>query len=315
MANTVSSFYQTLVAATEDASQALVGPNAYLDAVYLDYKPEAASIGQTLNVAIPASVTSSVADEGVADPTFTDISFTTAAITFNKHPAFNYIIRDFEQFNSPLAIRQIFLDAAIKGVAENIDTTVAALFTTSNITTNSAITGTGSVGGSGKSVAVADVLKGQANLLGQKVPVNDVQNMTLIMHPIPYTRVLQDTNWTQESIVSAEIASRVRNSGQIRTGYGATIAHDLFTPSTGTVGARTFTASYFHRWSVAVATRPLPPPDGKVADYMYMMYKGVPLRITLAWSVVKNGYCVLVEAGYGCAVVRENMAQLITSTE
>src|SRR6185312_13688777 len=162
------------------------------------------------------------------------------------------------------------LDAAIKGVTENIDSTVAGLFTTSNITTNSAITGTGSITGAGKSIAVADFLKGQANLLGQKVQVNDIQNMSFLQHPIPYTRLLQDTNWTQESIVSAEIAERVRNSGEIRTAYGATVAHDLYTPSTGTVGARTFTAAYFHRWAVAVATRPLPPPDSKVADYMYM---------------------------------------------
>ena len=40
MANTVSGFYQTLVAAANEASQALVGTTSYLDNVYVNYKPE-----------------------------------------------------------------------------------------------------------------------------------------------------------------------------------------------------------------------------------------------------------------------------------
>jgi hypothetical protein len=315
VANTVSSFYQTLVAATTEASQALVGPNAFLDSIYIDFKPEAASIGQTLNVALPnggAPPTSSVADGGVADPVFTDISFTTEAIIFSQHPQYNYIIRDFEQFNSPLAIRQIFMDAAIKAVAEYADTQVAALFTTGNFTTNTAIAGTGNGGGTnGDSIAVKDFLKGQAALLSQRVNVNDVQNMTLIQHPVPYTNLLADTAWTQQSIASELVAERVRTTGEIRVGFGSTIAHDLFAPYNG--GTTTYTGCYFHRWAVALATRPLPPPDAKVADYMYVMYKGIPLRITLCWSVIHNGYCVLVEAGYGLKVVRQNMGQLFTT--
>lgn len=309
MPNTVSSFYQTLVTAATEASQALVGPNAFLDAVYLDYKPEAASIGQTLNVPIPAIVTGSVADGGVADPSFTDISFTTEAIVFNKHPQFNYIIRDFEQFNSPLLIRQVFLDAAIKGVAEYIDQQVSGLFTTGNFTTNSAISTTSHI------ITTTQFLSGMSVLLGQRVNCNDVQNMTLINHPVVWMAIMGDSNWTQQSIASELIAERVRNSGEIGTSYGATIAHDLFAPVTGTAPSRTFTGCYFHRWAVAVATRPLPPPDAKVADFMYIMYKGIPIRVTLAWSVLKNGYCVLVEAGFGMKVVRDNMGQLYTIAE
>ena len=309
MANTISSFYQTLVTAATEASQALVGPNAFLDAVYLEYKPEAASIGQTLNVPIPAIVTNSVADGGVADPTFTDITFNTEAIVFNQHPQYNYIIRDFEQFNSPLLIRQVFLDAAIKGVAEYIDKTVAGLFTTANFTTNTAIATTAHI------ITTTQFLTGMSNLLAQRVNCNDVQNMTLINHPVVWTAIMGDSNWTQQSIASELVAERVRNSGAIGTSYGATIAHDLFTPVTGTAPTRTFTGAYFHRWAVAVATRPLPPPDAKVADFMYVMYKGIPLRITLAWSVLKNGYCVLVEAGFGLKVVRPEMGQLYTIAE
>lgn len=309
MANTISSFYQTLVTASTEASQALVGPNAYLDAVFLDYKPEAASIGQTLNVPIPAIVTGSVADGGVADPVFTDITFNTKPIVFNKHPQFNYIVRDFEQFNSPLLIRQVFLDAAIKGVAEYIDETVSALFTTANFSVNAAIATTSHI------ITTTQFLEGTANLRLNRVNTNDPQNMTLIQHPVPHYALIGDSNWTQQSIASEMVAERVRQSGEIKVSYGTTIADDLFTQVTGTAPTRTFTGCYFHRWAVAVATRPLPPPDGKVADYMYLMYKGIPLRITLAWSIIHNGWCVLVEAGFGLAVMRPEMCQLFSTAE
>lgn len=309
MSNAVSSFWQTLVTASTAASQALVGPNAFLDAVFMDYKPEAASIGQTLDVPIPAIVTSSVADGGVADPVFTDITFNTKAITFNKHPQFNYVVRDFEQFNSPAMIRQVFLDAAIKGVAEFINEDIAGLFTTANFTVNAAIATTGHL------VTTTQFLSGAAALRQQRVNVRDPQNMTFIQHPVCYYQLLQDTNWTQQSIASELIAERVRMSGEISTSYGATIADDLFAPVTGTAPTRTFTGCYFHRWSVAMATRPLPEPDAKVADFTYLRYKGIPIRITLAWSVLKNGWCVLVEAGYGRAVIRPEMGQLFTTAE
>lgn len=309
MANAVSAFYQTLVTASEEASSALVGPNAFLDAVYMDYKPEAASIGQTLNVPIPAIVTGSVADGGVADPTFSNVTFNTKPVVFNQHPSFNYVVRDFEQFNSALLIRQVFLDAAIKGVAEYINNVVAQLYTTANFGTNAAIATTGHL------VTVAQFLQGSAALRQQRVNTKDIQNMSFIQHPVPYYQLMQDSNWTQQSIASELIAERVRTSGEIQTSYGATIADDLFTPVTGTAPTRTFTGCYFHRWAAALATRPLPEPDGRVADYMYIRYKGVPIRITLAWSVLKDGWCVLVEAGFGVAVMRPEMCQLFTTAE
>jgi hypothetical protein len=315
VANALSSFYQTLVTAASEASQALVGSNAFLDSVYLDYKPEAASIGQTLNVPIPSQVQSSVADGGVADPTFSNITFTTEPIVFSMHPAYNYIIRDFEQFNSPVMIRQIFLDAAIKGVAMYIDQQVANLFTTTNFNVNTNITGTGSGGGtSGDSIAVKDFMTAQAALLQQLVEVRDPQNITLLQHPVPWSWMNLDSNWVQQSIASELVAERVRLTGSIQTAFGATLEQDVNTYSTGSSPSRTFYNAYFHRWAVAVATRPLPPPDAKVADFTYIMYKGIPLRITLAWSVIHNGYCVLVEAGVGMAVVRPNMGVLISTT-
>ncbi|MBV8078144.1 MAG: hypothetical protein JO284_17175, partial [Planctomycetaceae bacterium] len=71
-----------------------------------------------------------------------------------------------------------------------------------------------------------------------------------------------------------------------------------------------------HRWAVAGATRPLPPPDAKVVDYTYIDFMGVPVRITVGYNQYpKQGYIVTVDAGYGLKVVRDNMCQLFTIAE
>src|SRR5438128_381781 len=126
MANSVSAFYQTLVAAASEASQALVGNTLFLERCYYNYKPQAASPGQVLNIAIPNQRTGTAADIGVTDFTLTDVGFATKPLTFNQHPGDAYIIRDFEQFNSPQDIRNTFLDAAIKGMAEYVNGQLAA---------------------------------------------------------------------------------------------------------------------------------------------------------------------------------------------
>ena len=55
MSNSISEFYQTLVAAATEASQALVGTNSLMDSIYMDFKPQVADIGETINVNVPVS--------------------------------------------------------------------------------------------------------------------------------------------------------------------------------------------------------------------------------------------------------------------
>jgi hypothetical protein len=312
MANTLSSFFQTLVAEMTEAAEVLVGTTALMEHVYKDYAPIATSVGQTLNIALPPAVTSSVADAGVADPTFTDVSFTTKSIVFNKHPQFGYAIHDFEQFNSPAAIRQLMVDPAIKGVAENINAAIAALLTAGNFNVNSVINTTG---GATTPISTAQFLTGYANLATQKVPVTDTPNVAFLQPPLLWANMLGNTNWTQESIVGVNIAEEVRKQGILRVAYGAKLAYDQQLPVSGTTPNRTFTSAYFHRYAIALATRPLPKPDPKVSEFTYVDWKGIPLRVTLGYSVQKSAWLVNVDAGYGVAVVRPEMGQLFSTAE
>ncbi len=309
MANAVTAFYQTLVAAADEAAQLLTPTWNAAESVYLDYKPEAATIGQTIDVAIPQDPTNNVSDAGSGDIALNDISFSMVPISFNKHPSYGYLVRSFEQFNSPLAIRNIFLDAALKGVKNDINRNVTALFNTTNFTTNAAIATTGGL------VTTTQFLSGQARLLDQNVPVNDRANMSLLLPSVPYTKVLDDANWTQAQIAGNNRAEAIRADGVMPTTYSASLKVDQQMPVSGTSPSRTWTAAYLHRWAVALVTRPLPQPDGDVVEFTYMDFFGIPVLVQIGWNQIKAGYVVTIEAGYGLKVVRENMAQLFTVAE
>ncbi len=378
MANTVTAFYQTLVAAASEASQVLVGTTKFLERVYRDYKPEAVSPGQTINIALPASTTSSIADVGVADYALTDISFATKALVFNQHPGYAYIVRDFEQFNSPESIRNIFLDGAIKGMAEYVNAAIASLATPANFNAYAALNSTKVKNIDSNTIAVA-----MGNLATAKVPVDDLGNFFLTSHPQPYFNMTTDPFWSSQSQVGYEIAGQIRRTAMLGEAFGFMSGYDqqmpsstpvvtgtsvgvtsasasvtgvgtafttqlaigqwlyfasdptltayqilsiqsntaltLTAPFVGTTNAATaatmatYTNLVYHKNAIALAVRPLPEPDGRVVDYTYIDYKGLPIRVQVGYNQLKNGYVVSLDAGYALGIIRANHGQIINS--
>jgi hypothetical protein len=242
--------------------------------------------------------------------TLTDVSETTVPITFNKHPQDALVIRNFEEFNSPVRLRRVFLDSAIKGIMENINAAVTAKFTTGNFTTNSAISATSHI------ITVAQFLSGLAVLSDQRVNTDDPENMSLLVASTPYAAILGDSNWTNAQIAGNTRAEAIRRSGSFPTSYGAEIRLEPQMPVSGTAPTRTFTAAYLHRYAVALAARPLPAPETDLVEVSYYDFAGIPLMVSLSYShYPKQGYILSVEAGYGLAVVRENMGQLYSVAE
>lgn len=377
MANTVSGFYQTLLAAATEASATLVGKTTFLEQTQLDYKPEAASIGQTLDVVIPAQTTGQATDTGLGDFVITDTSETTVPIVFNRHPSLAYVIRDMEQFNSPISIRMAFLDSYIKGIAEFVNNDLTSLITAGNFNSYSPLTS-----GTYRQVDAPSIVNGVAALATGKVPVRDIGNFFLTAHPNTYFTMSGSTFWSANSQVGFQLAGEIRRQAMLGEQFGAMTDYDQAMPATvptvvtgtsvgvtsasaavtgvGTafttqlaVGqwlvfgsdptatgyqiasissntALTLTANYagttnaattakfetymsllYHRHAIALAVRPLPEPDGRVVDYSYIYYKGLPIRVQLGYSQIKNGWVVTLDAGYGKKIVRPDHGIII----
>jgi hypothetical protein len=220
-------------------------------------------------------------------------------------------VRDFEQFNSPERIRNVFLDAALKGVKNYTNARITALMTAANFPTHAAIAATTHI------VTTTQFLSAMAVLADSNVPVaNDPENMCLIVPSLPYTAILGDANWTQAQIAGMKTAEFVRETGTMPTAYGMTVKLDQQMTITGTAPTRTFTGIYMHRYTIGVVTRPLPAPDGNVVEYTYVDFNGLPIRIMLGYNQYpKKGYIVSVDAGFGRKVVRDYMGQLFTIAE
>ena len=154
-------------------------------------------------------------------------------------------------------------------------------------------------------------------LSDQFVPVRDNPNdMSLIVQSQPYTAILGDSNWTQAQIAGMKTAEQVRATGVMPVAYGFSVKLDQQLPTTGAVGSRTYTAALFHRWAVAMVTRPIATPDTNVVESMMMDFAGVPVRVMLGYNQYpKLGWVVTIDAGYGRAVVRPSMCQLYTIAE
>lgn len=318
MANTLTAFNQTLLAELTSATQVLAPTHAAAGSIYWDFNPyETGAIGQTLNVAIPVDPTNLVSDAGSGDPPLSDIAFTTTPILFNRHAYFGFPVRDFEQFNSPVVIRNVFVNAAMTGIRNHINAEITALFTTGNFTTNSAISA--SSGG----VTTTQFLAGQSNLIDQRVPVTtDPANMSFLVPGKPWTTMMDGTAstlgaaWSQALIASNRVAEQVRISGTQPTAFGATVKLDQQMSATGAAPSRTFTAAYLHRWAVAGVSRPLPEPDTRVVEFSRIQWGDVSLRVMVGYNQwPKLGYIVSIDAGYGLKVTRENMCQLFTVAE
>lgn len=312
MANTISGFYQTVVAAATEASQAPVYNLKLVDSIYKDVRTEeTAAIGQTINVVIPAVRTAGVLDAGVGDMTLTDVSETTVPIVMNKHPQDALVIRNYEQFNSPVLLRQLFFDSALKGIKENINATIGGAVNSTNFAANAPIATTAHI------VTTTQLLSAMAVLSDQRVPVQgDPDNMSLLLPSVPYTAVLGDANWTQAQIAGMQTAQFVRERGELPVAYGCSVKLEQQMTVTGAAPTRSFTGIYMHRYAICLVSRPLPKPDTKVVDFTYVDFGGIPILVTLGYNQYpKQGYILSVEAGYGLAVTRPSFGQLFTIAE
>lgn len=341
MANSITSFFQTVVTAAVEASQLLAPTWKAIESIYWDYRPEEAALGQTLNVPIPNDPTAGVVDNGAGDIVLNDIGFSTTPIIYNRHPTYAYVVRDFEQFNSPEMIRTVFMDAAMKGIKNNVNAAICSLFTTAaqpnglgtganGIPANTTISATGHV------VTVPQFLQAMSVLAKQNVPVaNDPSNMHFLLYPDAYMSLMDGTTggagaaWVQAFIAGGETAKYVHMRGDMPTAYGMTLRLDQQMPTTVPGGGSgTSTGVYMHRYAVAGVTRPLPKPDEKVVDYTYVNFAAnpmygetlgdgappsFPVRVMVGYNQYpKQGYIVSIDAGYGLSVVRPNMAQLFS---
>ena len=208
MANNFAAFFETLVAGADEYNKAKVGRTALLNSVYKDVKPEAARIGKTVDVYFPDIGPLQAINNGIL--TGTSVTPNYIPLVFQTRAGAALQFQDFEQWQTAVDLAQKFFDPLYKRAREYLNGQIAALVTTANFNANAPI-----IGALQGEVGVADQLSAWGTLADQKVPLEDSEKLSLLVHNRVYQKMLGDAGWVQESLVSASIAAAARESADL----------------------------------------------------------------------------------------------------
>ena len=229
MANNFAAFFETLVAGADEYNKAKVGRTALLDAVYKDIKPEAARIGKTVDVYFPDVGPLQAINNGILTATTVNPNY--IPLVFQTRAGAALQFQDFEQWQTAVDLAQKFFDPLYKRAREYLNGQIAALITPANFNSNAPI-----IGATQGEVAVTDQLKAWDTLADQKVPLEESDKLRLMVHNNVYRKMLGDSAWVQESLVSAAIAAEARQSANLAHAFNFQPIWDQQMPTaTGTI--------------------------------------------------------------------------------
>ena len=212
MANDVTGFLETFVAAAGDYNEAVVGSLGLLDSVYKDVNTEVARAGKTINVYFPD--VAPVTDQGNNDWTAEDVNPNYVSLVFTQRPGKALLFRDFEQYLTAVEMKDKFVGPMFKRAAEYLNGQIASLINTTNFGANAAIIGT-----TPGEVTVANQVAAWNNLANAKVPLEESNNLSVLVHNQVYSNMMQDPQWVQESLVGAQLAQQAREEARIGTPF------------------------------------------------------------------------------------------------
>jgi len=229
VANNFSAFFETLVAGADEYNKAKVGRTALLDAVYKDIKPEAARIGKTVDVYFPDVGPLQAINNGIL--TGTSVNPNYIPLVFQTRAGAALQFQDFEQWQTAVDLAQKFFDPLYKRAKEYLNGQIASLITPGNFNANAPI-----IGATQGEVLVTDQLNAWNTLADQKVPLEDSERLRLMVHNNVYRKMLGDSAWVQESLVSAMIAEPARRRGDLGNAFNFQPIWDQQMPTaTGTI--------------------------------------------------------------------------------
>lgn len=302
MANTTTGLLQTLVAAASEAATHLKYRNAFVDAIYWDYKPDAkATVGTTLNIIIPSVDEGDVVDAQGGQYQPTDTVHTVPTVTLNKDFTNSFIIRNWDEVRTPVALREKYIQPRMESLLRKVNRTIAQLVTTTNFASYTLITGSGA-----DLFQRADLTGAWKNLAGAGVPIDDTKNLSFITNPTAYGNMLSDSNFIQESIVGVSAAQIAQQRAMLMTQYGATVAYDQHI---GVYNSGKQPGILMHRYAIAgVTVNPISEAETKMIVFPR---PNLPVLIEAGYSLKDRGWLIGMTCQWGVNVVRSDFASLV----
>jgi hypothetical protein len=222
-ANGINAFFTRLTAASGEFNRAKVGELGYLDVVYKDVKPEVGRKGQTIRVPFPDS--GAWTDQSDNDWAPSSVNPNYVDLVLTQRPGDSKLITDFEQLQTDSDIVDIWLEPMFFRGQEFANAQIASLITTANFGVYPPL-----VSSNMASIDIGTAANAWDFLTTNKIPLR-AGNGNILYHPAVHRNTLTDTNWYQENLVGALIATPTRReaaSGEMNQGGGGADANMAF---------------------------------------------------------------------------------------
>lgn len=296
MANTTAGLFETLANAASEAAKALKFSNTMLEKVYIGYEPNYATLGQTLNINIPVVNEGDVNDIGSGDIVVTDTTHTTTPIVFDTNMSTSFVIRNFDQVRTPSDLRSLYLDAKLEALIRKTNRKICNLVTSTNFNTYTTING------GSKVFTRSHLTQAWNNLVGGGAIMEGTPDLFFVTNNTPYSNMLNDSSFNQESIVGINAADKTRTTTFLPQ-MGAELAYDQLFPQPS-AGA-TYSGLFFHRYAIAMRTAPMQPmADGSIREMTVFPKPNLPVRIQMQNSMQHQGVVINMNLPFGLKVVR-----------
>ena len=239
MANNFAAFFETLVAGADEYNKAKVGRTALLDAVYKDVKPEAARIGKTVDVYFPDVGPLQAINNGILTATTVNPNY--IPLVFQTRAGAALQFQDFEQWQTAVDLAQKFFDPLYKRAREYLNGQIAAPDHPRQLQRQRPDHRRARRARSGHRPA-----QRLGHLADQKVPLEDSDKLRLMVHNQVYRKMLGDSAWVQESLVSRRHRREARQYADLAHAFNfqpiwdqqmpTAIGHDPLRPGHVTYG-------------------------------------------------------------------------------
>jgi hypothetical protein len=279
-----------LVAA--DALPALMGNLVMGNLVNRDFEPSLAQAGDTINVAIPPTMTANNLAEG-GTVTTQNPNLGNAQIVLDTHAEATFMVPDVTKVLAVPDLLRLYMQPAVVALAEKIETDLLSQYLLFTANTP--------VGTAGAPITEAVVDAAETALFTAKVPAN--ASKYLVVDPATYGTLRQITRFSEYS-TAGEAGLRALVDGAVGKMKDFYIFRSQFVPKTGSGPATTHNFA-FAKDALGLVVRRLPQPlpgTGAIAEYAELGNFG--MRVTMSYQPNTLSQQFTVDCLYGVGALR-----------
>jgi hypothetical protein len=311
MPNDTSNLLMTVLGAAAGADMVLQYKNAFIDRIHWDVRPRVSQTFQTVRIIVPTINQGEIVDIGNGPIQPTDLTKFTKDITINHKFSGSYVIKGFDQALIGIDLQNTFFMPKFETMLRTVNQSIVNLLTTTNFGTGTTpagytlFTGNGTVA---NQLTRADIATAWTALANTGVPLDNANDISLMVNANTYGQFLADNQFTQALYVGDTAAIGAQQRAQLTPMLGVT---PFFDQQLTLFNAGHAPAVMLHRYAIAgvTASEPAPIAGAPFAEAYYRL-RGLPIRVQIGQSLVDQGVIVHFSLLCGFAVIRPEMAIL-----